>query len=98
MEDLEALRTAIRHVHGVDSIWCETIPVHETFQGETVWHGEVQVFDLTGHPQAKRAYAWSYATEGTKRRYIAVLELGPVKDAVTAVRVAIAADAKRGAP
>jgi hypothetical protein len=98
MEDLEALRTAIRNLHGVDSTWIESVPVHETFQGETVWQGEVQVFDLTNHPKAKRAYAWSYATEGTKRRYMAVLGLGPVKDAATAVRVAIAADAQRGAP
>ena len=74
------------------------MPVNETFQGQTVWQGDVEVFELVGHPKAKRAYAWSYATEGTKRRYIAVLELGPVKDAVTAVRAAIAADAKRGTP
>lgn len=98
MEDLEALRTAIRNLHGVDSTWIEAVPVHEEFNGQTVWDGTVQVFDLIGHPQAKRAYAWSYATEGTKRRYTAVLQLGPVKDAVTAVRAAIVADAKRGAP
>lgn len=98
MEDLEALREAIRNLHGAEPTWIASAPVHEEFDGQVVWQGEVQVFDLTGHPQAKRVYAWSYATEGTKRRYIAVLELGPVKDAATAVRASIVADAKRGAP
>ena len=36
------------------------MPVHEVFRGETVWQGDVEVFDLTGHPKAKRAYAWSH--------------------------------------
>jgi hypothetical protein len=97
MQEHEALRKAIRDLHGVDSTWLESVPVHETFQGQTVWDGAVEVFELVGHPKAKRAYAWSYPVgDGTKRRFTAVLELGPVKDAVTAVRAAIAADAKRG--
>jgi hypothetical protein len=98
MEDLEALKEAIRNMHGCASTWVESTPVHETFNGQVVWDGEVQVFDLTGHPKAQRCYAWSHSTTGTKRRFYAVLQLGPVKDAVTAVRAAIAADAKRGAP
>lgn len=95
-EALEALKEAIRNMHGAEPTWIESAPVHETFQGETVWQGEVQVYELTGHAQAKRCYAWSHATEGTKRRFYAVLELGPVKDAATAVRASIVADAKRG--
>lgn len=69
----------------------------ETFQGETVWDGEVQVFELHGHPDAARAYAWSHATESddAKRRFVAVLEIAPVRDAVTAVCVSIAADNRR---
>jgi len=51
----------------------------------------VQVFALTGHPKATRCYAWSHATEAAKRRFFAVLQLGPVTDAVTAVRASIAA-------
>jgi hypothetical protein len=95
MQEHEALRQAIRDLHGIDSTWIKSVPVHETFQGETVWDGVVEVFDLIDHPKANRCYAWSHATEGTKRRFYAVLELGPVKDAVTAVRAAIASDARR---
>jgi hypothetical protein len=34
-----------------------TVPVHEVFNGQTVWQGEVEVFDLHRHPKAKRAYS-----------------------------------------
>ncbi len=86
-----ALQDAIRHTHGCKSSWVEEIPVHETFEGETVWKGVVQVFELAAHPVAPRCYAWSHATEGAKRRFYAVLHAGPVEDAATAVRAAIAA-------
>lgn len=87
----KALREAIKHMHGCDSKWVESIPVTETFEGKTVWDGEVQVFFLIGHPKAQRAYAWSHEADEGKRQFVAVLELGPVKDAVTAVRASIAA-------
>ena len=48
----------------------------ETFQGKTVWEGDVEVFDLIGHPKAKRCYAWAYDVE-TGSRTLAVLELPP---------------------
>jgi hypothetical protein len=88
----EALRDAIWHLHGCESTWVEAVPVKETFQGATVWDGAVQVFDLVGHATAKRAYAWSHATEGTKRRFVAVLQAGPVTSPETAVRASIVAE------
>ncbi|HEX9241122.1 MAG TPA: hypothetical protein VF875_01640 [Anaeromyxobacter sp.] len=63
---LPALLDAIRHMHGCEAQHVESVPVRETFQGQVVWDGDVTVFDVTGHPTAKRCYAWSYATEGTK--------------------------------
>jgi hypothetical protein len=90
---LPALVDAIRHLHGAEAHWVESVPVHEkTPTGETVWDGEVQVFDLVGHPNASRAYAWSHATEGNRRRFHAVLGLPPVNDAAMAVRTAILAE------
>jgi hypothetical protein len=87
---IPALQDAIRHMHGCESTFVESVPVTEKFNGEIVWDGEVQTFDLVGHPKAKRAYAWSYATNAGKRKFLAVLQLGPVTDAITAVRAAIA--------
>ena len=53
----------------------------------------MHVFDLTGHPTAKRAYAWSSPIEGSdKRRFFAVLHQEPVTSPVKAVRAAIVAE------
>jgi len=90
---LPALVDAIRHMHGCEATFVESVPVREAFQGATVWDGEVQVFDLRGHPTAKRAYAWSHATEGVKRRFYAVLHAPPVDSPLAAVRASIVADA-----
>lgn len=75
---IPALQDAIRHLYGCESKHVETVPIHETHKGETVWRGEVEVFDLIGHPTASRAYAWSYSTTGTKRRFVAVLHVPPI--------------------
>lgn len=61
-----------------------------------MWQGAVRVFALTGHPSgATRAYAWSYRTEGTRRRFMAVLGVPPVDSAVMAVRASIVADEQK---
>ena len=52
MTDRERLRQAIRNLHGVESTHLRSDPVHETFQGTTVWKGVVEVFALKGHPKA----------------------------------------------
>jgi hypothetical protein len=88
---IDALRDAVKHLHGCDSRWVESVDVHEKLGSETVWRGSVQVFDLVDHPTAKRAYVWSHATDGGRRKFVAVLGVGPVKDAVTAVQASIVA-------
>ena len=85
----------IRHLHKCDAEHSGTQPVKEVFGGQTVWEGDVEVFDVTGHPRAKRAYAWS-VDEGTpQERFTAVLEIPPVKSALDAVKVSIVADSKK---
>ena len=96
-EYLIRLKLAVEHLHGAGATWRETVPVHEMFRGQTAWRGEVEVFDLTGHPKAKRAYAWSHQ-EGKNdqgERFVAVLEIPPVDSAKTAVQASILADAKK---
>jgi hypothetical protein len=66
----------------------------ELFQGRTAWQETVEVFDLIGHPKAKRAYAWQYE-EGRETKTIIALEIPPVDSAQTAVKVAIAATARK---
>lgn len=95
-EYMTRLKLAVEHLHGAGATWRETVPVHEVFRGQTAWQGCVEVFDLTGHPKAKRAYAWSHK-EGENHqgeRFVAVLEIPPVESAKTAVQASILADAK----
>jgi hypothetical protein len=89
------LQKAVEHMHGVPARFVEAVEVDERHEGKPVWQGAVKVFELTGHPSgAKRAYAWSYATTGTKRRFIAILGVSPVDSPVMAVRTAILAQVR----
>jgi hypothetical protein len=85
---LPALIEAIRHLHGLEATWVESVPVVETHEGETVWAGEVQVFAVE-HPKASRVYAWSHETDSGKRRFHAVLGAGPVSGPKQAVKASI---------
>ena len=85
------LKDVIRRLHGVESEHIESVLVKEVFQGNPVWEGVVEVFDLMGHPAASRAYAWAHDTDdpSSPRRHVAVLHLHPIKSAQDAVRAAI---------
>ena len=93
---IEELQAAFLKLHGCDAIYVETVPVVEEFQGETIWQGDVEVFDIRGHPKAKRGYGWGYAAgEGDQaRRYFVVLELPPVDSPQAAVKAAIMSEIK----
>jgi hypothetical protein len=86
------LRCAIKRSHGCEAVRMKTVPVREVCQGEVIWDGAVEVFDLIGHAKAKRCYAWGYPSEklGDKLEVVTVLEIGPVVSPESAVRAAIA--------
>ena len=89
------LKTAVERLHDCKASFVEDVVVVEKFGDKTVWSGSVSVFDLQGHPNATRAYAWSSPIEGsTKRRYYAVLHVPPVDSPVKAVRASIVRDQK----
>jgi hypothetical protein len=84
------LQAVFAKLHNCDAEYVETIPVTEEFQGETIWQGDVEVFDIRGHPKATRGYGWGYVVnEEGGRRYFTVLELPPVDSPQTAVKAAI---------
>lgn len=87
---VKALIKSILDLHSCKASWVESIPVKEVFEGETVWEGIVEVFNLEDHPTAKRCYAWSHSIgHSRKRKFFAALHQGPVKSAQDAVRAAI---------
>jgi hypothetical protein len=91
---IDELKEVIRRLHGTESTHVETVPVVETFQGQTVWEGEVEVFDLHDHPTASRLYAWSHDTDDPEspRRHVTVLHLPPAITPRKAVQVSIVGD------
>ncbi len=96
-EDIERLQLVIYQLHGCDAKHVQTVPVVEVFRGKVAWAGEVEVFTITGHPKAKRCYAWSHldGPKDERTRYVAVLEIPPVKSPQTAVQASIILDAKK---
>lgn len=89
---LDRLQLTIMHLHNCGASWLESVPVTETFEGKTVWQGNVEVFALRDHPKAKRCYGWSY---GEPEEFITILELPPVKSAQDAVKVGVAYQVKK---
>lgn len=85
---LPALIEAIRHLHGLEAKWLESVPVTETHEGVTIWDGEVQVFEVK-HPKATRVYAWSHESGNGKRRFHAVLGATPIDSPQKAVQTSI---------
>jgi hypothetical protein len=80
------LADAIRHLYHTEPVYVETVPVKEVFQGQTVWEGEVEVFD--------RIYAWAHETDNVDqpRRTVTVLHVAPVLSPELAVRASILQD------
>ena len=89
MNYVDELRDAILRLHGVESRHIESVPVKEMFQGQTVWEGVVEVFELIGHPKAQRAYAWAHDANGGKKRHVTVLHTDKITSPFLAVRAAI---------
>lgn len=91
MTYLEELHAVIKRLHGIDATHVESVPVKESYNGQTIWEGVVEVFDLIGHPTATRLYAWSHNTDDPEhpRRHVTVLHGHPVESARDAVRAAI---------
>jgi hypothetical protein len=93
-EGIENLRDAVETMHKCKARHVESKPVIEMFRGKVAWDGVVDAFELTGHPHAKRCYAWSYSGE-KEPQYATVLEIPPVDSAETAVQIAIAATGRQ---
>src|SRR5215207_848458 len=84
------IQTMFMKLHGCEATYVETVPVVEEFQSKTIWQGDVEVFELSGHPKAIRGYGWGHVTgeHDQGRRYFTILELPPVDSPQTAVKAA----------
>jgi hypothetical protein len=90
MTHIESLGEAIYKLHGVEATHRESVPVKETWKGQTIWDGIVEVFDLHGHPETDRAYAWLHDTgDPTKPLPVTVLHIDPALSPAKAVQAFI---------
>jgi hypothetical protein len=89
--DIEELKKTIHKLHGARAKHTKSVPVKETFQGQIVWDGVVEVFELKGHPKASKAYAWAHDTDDPlhPKQQVTVLHIPPVTSPELAVRAAI---------
>ena len=70
----------------------ETVPVAESFRGQVIWKGIVEVFRVS-NPPPEKAYGWIVAAQ-SRPDYVAVLGTHPINTALDEVRAWIVADAK----
>jgi hypothetical protein len=59
---IERLKQVIFHLHKSGATHVGSVPVEEIFGGKTLWKGDVEVFDLTGHRRPNAAMAGRMAS------------------------------------
>jgi hypothetical protein len=86
---LEELRDTIERRHDCKAKHVNSVRVVEMAGFRKTWQGVVEVFELTGHPDARNCYGWRCGTSA-EAKYISILDIPPVTSAQAAVRLAIA--------
>jgi hypothetical protein len=94
MKDLHAIQELIRKQHGCESLHVQSVPVTEKLPGGALWAGDVEVFELLGHPKARRCYAVGQGNGSAGRHYITVLKLPPVDSPQRAAQAALSTFSK----
>jgi hypothetical protein len=89
--EVRFIEETIERAYGVPGRWEGSEVVHETWEGKTMWIGEVHIVAIE-HAQASRAYAWFYEDDAGKRRVRTVLGAPPVTSAAMAVRAGIVSE------
>ena len=93
-ERIDAIKQAVEKTEKCRATHVESVVVRDKYEGETVWEGVVETFQLHEHPRAKRAYAWRRRQgSGEKREdeFTVVIGVPPINSAQDAVRAAIVA-------
>lgn len=94
-ERIANIQRAVEAMHECKAQHERSIPIVEMFGKQKAWEGVVESFALSGHPKAKRCYAWGFEDDNGEHQFIAVLELPPVDSPNGAVRAAIASGQQR---
>ncbi len=88
----DQLKQMIESQHGGSATFHQSLRLQLPASILKDWDGIVHVFDLSNHPTAKLAYAWSSGVRGSsKPRYFAVLQSASITGPVEAVKAAVTA-------
>jgi len=63
-ERIENLKRAVEKACSCKARHLRSSAIIEGFEGEHLWDGVVEVFELDGHPRAKQCYAFLFAEDG----------------------------------
>lgn len=89
-EYISSLSEAISQMHECKCSHFGTEKIKEEHDGKVVWEGEVEIFQLEGHADAKVAYGWGWEDDDKEIQYIGILNVPPIESAADAVKAAIA--------
>jgi hypothetical protein len=94
---LARLQVAIQKSYKCGATHDDFQPVVEYSKHKLAWKGIVEIFDLHGHPKAKRCYAWPHLDKPyeSEEGFVTVLEIPPVNSPQTAVHVSILNDGRK---
>jgi len=70
--------------------YVHTQPVRIIMEGKVLWRGRVEVFNLTAHAFAKRAFGWSVKRKDKKTENVIVLGIPPLDSPIMAVKAYLA--------
>ncbi|MEJ7623072.1 MAG: hypothetical protein WKF34_03690 [Pyrinomonadaceae bacterium] len=85
MNYIEHLKALIEREYGTTAKHVETVAVHETFENETIWDGEVEVFEVPEYPNADRVFAWAFEDDEGEQQ-VTVAQIPPATDPENAVK------------
>jgi hypothetical protein len=94
MDYKEVLADAIQKGYGCKAVFKETVPIKETFQGKTVWDGEVEVFEVN-HKDTRTCYGWGFDNDKGKTEFVTVLAIPPITTPLKAVQSYLISLSKR---
>jgi len=70
--------------------YLHTQPIRLVEDGQIIWKGTVEVFQLDGHPAAKIAFGWGNPTADDKVELVTVIGTPPLETPVQAVKAYLA--------
>ena len=79
---IRSLQEQILQRHGCRSIHFQTVPLKETFHGRVLFDGDIEVFNLIGHPDASRAFAWCRTEDADCVVFLAIPPINTPRDAM----------------